>query len=53
MDDLAPKPSKVGDEHKLKINPHFEVLKGKMRSEALEILASIVAEYLTDEDDDN
>lgn len=56
MDDLAPKLSKNQDEdeheHELKIDPHFEMLKGKMCSEALDILASIIAEYLNEEENE-
>jgi len=52
MDDLTPKPSKNQDEHELKIDAHFEMLKGKMCSEALDILASIIAEYLNEEENE-
>lgn len=53
MENLSPEPSKHADEKKLGIEAHFEPLTGRMLSEALEILASIIAECLSQEQDDS
>lgn len=53
MENLTPEPSKHSDEKKSGIDAHFEPLEEKMLSEALEILASIISEYLSEEENNS
>jgi len=49
MENLTPEPSKHSNEKKLGIDAHFEPLEVEKLCEALEILASIISEYLSEE----
>jgi len=46
MTDLTPKPSKKPGDNRLKVTAHFEPLKADMLDETLEILASIICDYV-------
>lgn len=46
MENLAPEPSEKSDEKRIRIDAHLEPLEGKMLAETLDILASIICDYL-------